>query len=89
MAIAKEISVQYTGAKKVVWDRIIRSGHLRISAADDGLSFSFCRVKAKEGSVPTWVILAPDPVPNIYLLLWSDESNQCLGSNMLQLLHGC
>ena len=41
--LAKEMGVQYTGAKKAVWNRIISSGHLRIiSLEDNGQSFTFC-----------------------------------------------
>ncbi len=64
--IAKEMGIQYTGTKKTVWDWIIRSGHVRISfVADDGLSFTFQCMKPKEGSVPLWVILTPEHVPNV------------------------
>jgi hypothetical protein len=45
----------------------VNSGHpLIVLVADDGLSFKFCHKKAPEGgSVPTWVILTPEPVPPI------------------------
>ena len=64
--IAKEIGgIQYTGAKKKVWDHIIQSGNARILVANDGQLFTFQCMKPKEGSVPLWVILAPETVPNV------------------------
>ena len=40
--LAKEMGVQYTGAKKALWDRITSSGHLCIiSLEDNGQSFTF------------------------------------------------
>ncbi len=63
IGISKEIGLQYMGVKNVVWDWIIRSSHQRMLAANDGLSFTFQRVKVAEGSVPTWVIFTPERVP--------------------------
>ncbi len=62
--VAKEMEIQYTGAKKVLWDWIVKAGHpLVVSVANNGLSFKFCHKKAPNGgSVPTWVILMPEPV---------------------------
>ncbi len=61
--IAKKMGIQYTRAKKMVWDWIIQFGHMRISSvADNGLSFTFKCVKPKEGSVPLWFILVPEDV---------------------------
>jgi hypothetical protein len=84
VGITKEIGLQYTRAKKVVWDRIIRFGHQRLLAADDGLSFTFQRVKAAEGSVPTWVILTPEREHgdrDRAWILWSNKSDQYPRSN--------
>ena len=64
--LAKEMGVQYTGAKKILWNRIIESGHQSIlRRANDGQSFTFRRKKAAEGSVPRWVVLTPEPVPPV------------------------
>ncbi len=65
--VAKKMEIQYMGTKKVLWERIVKSGHpLIVSVADDGLSIKICHKKAPEGgSVPTWVILTPEPVPPI------------------------
>ena len=64
--IAREMGLQYTGTKKVLWDRITRSGHVGIvRTAKDGQSFTFRRLKATEGSVPSWIILALEPVPPV------------------------
>ncbi len=65
--VAKEMEIQYMGTKKVLWERIVKSGHpFIVLVANDGLSFKFCHKKAPEGgSVPTWVILTPEPVPPI------------------------
>ena len=64
--LAKEMGVQYTGTKKVLWNRIIQSSHQSIlRMADDGQSFTFRRKKAAEGSVPRWVVSMPEPVPSV------------------------
>ena len=60
--IAKEISVQYTSAKKVLLNWIVKSGHSHIiTTADDGQKFMFVHVRAAQGSMPTWIILTPEP----------------------------
>ncbi len=54
--IAKEILVQYTGAERVLWDRIIKSGNpLIITMADDVDTFKIHRVRAalSTSKVPT------------------------------------
>ena len=66
--IAKEILVQYMGAKRVLWDRIIKSGNpLIITMADDVDTFKIHRMRAalSTSKVPTWIILTPEPVPSI------------------------
>jgi hypothetical protein len=45
--VAKEMEIQYTGAKKVLWDRIVKSGNpLIVSVVNNGLLFKFCHKKA-------------------------------------------
>ncbi len=64
--LAKEMGQIYTGTKKVLWDWLIQSGHLRIiSTADDGQSFTFRREKKEEALLPKWITLAPEVVPDI------------------------
>jgi nucleoside diphosphate kinase len=65
--LAKEMGLQYTRTKKVLWDRIIKSGHLRIiSSADDGQSFMFRREKEVANPfVQRWITLTPEVVPEI------------------------
>jgi hypothetical protein len=65
--LAKEMGLQYTGAKKILWERIVKSGHLRIiSLADDGQSFTFRRAKeVADPFVSRWVTLTPEVVPEI------------------------
>ena len=67
--LAKEMGQMYSGTKKVLWDRLIRSGHLRIiSTANDGQSFTFRCEKGEEADDPLlqkWITLAPEVVPDI------------------------
>ncbi len=64
--IAKELGMQYMGSKKVLWDQIIKLGHLHIVRfTHDGQSFILQQKKAAEGSVPTWVTLMPEVVSDV------------------------
>ena len=49
---AKAITLQYTGTKKVLWERIIKSGNSNIIVGEDTTTFTYHRVKAAKGSVP-------------------------------------
>ncbi len=62
---AKAITLQYTGTKKVLWERIIKSGDSNIIVGEDTTTFTYHRVKAAEGSIPMWIILTPEIVPSV------------------------
>ena len=97
MDISKAIDMQYTGTKKVLWERICNSGNENIVVGEDATSFTYRRVKAADGSVPTWIILTKEIVPPVEGIdmatgaqidfMHSYQQRQCCWRNGLQLLH--
>jgi len=73
--LAKEMGLQYTWAKKILWERIVKSGHLRIiSLADDGQSFTFRRAKeVADPFISRWVTLTPEEIEGMYMLTGSEQ----------------
>ena len=65
--LAKEMGLQYTGTKKILWERIVKSGHLCIILlTDDGQLFTFCRAKeVADPFVQRWITLTLEVVPEI------------------------
>ena len=62
---ANEITLQYTGTKQVLSERVIKSGDSNIIVGEDTTTFTYLCVKAAEVSVPMWIILTPEIVPSV------------------------
>ena len=62
--VASALKIAASGTKKTLWDRICKCGNADITVEDE-TTFTFRRVKAAEGSVPMWIILTPEIVPEV------------------------